>query len=134
MSDPFTIIGLNGQPMVVTEEQLSALPFDTLWGLRQRNPTQSIQATLAPIEHRVFAQEYTREHPWAAPALALATPAYAGAKGMGYESSDPLTTAPTFRQVGQGLMGVAEGLGGATMDAVNAAFGRKAAPGTTMFN
>jgi hypothetical protein len=66
------------------------------------------QAALAPQEHRAFAREWTQENPLVAvPSLLAATPLYAAAKALGFMHG---RTKPTLHQVGQGYMGIYDGL------------------------
>jgi hypothetical protein len=66
------------------------------------------QEVLAPQEHRAFAREWTQENPLVAvPSLAVATPLYAAAKALGLVGA---RTKPTLNQVGQGYMGIYDGL------------------------
>ena len=63
---------------------------------------------LAPQEHRAFAREWVQENPFVAvPSLAVATPLYAAAKALGLIGA---RTKPTMHQVGQGYMGIYDGL------------------------
>lgn len=106
----YTLIGLDGRPTQVTEEQLASMDNATLLMLRERNKDEVSQKLLAPYEHRAFAREETQRNPLMAAPIALATPLYAGAKALGLIGS---RTGPTLNQVGQGLTGVGEGLAGA---------------------
>lgn len=66
------------------------------------------QETLAPREHRAFASAWVQENPLVAvPSLAVATPLYAAAKGLGLMSG---RTKPSLYQVGQGYAGILDGL------------------------
>jgi hypothetical protein len=117
----YTLTGLDGKPMQVTEDQLSGMDHATLYNLRSRNQDPAMQALLAPYEHRAFARQATQENPLMSAPIAVATPLYAGAKALGIAGrADPgtPTTPPTMRQVGQGLLGVGEGLVGAARGAI----------------
>lgn len=111
----YTLVGLDGKPMQVTDDQLAQMDHSTLYQLREVNKSPELQILLAPYEHRAFARQASQENPAMALPIALATPLYAGAKALGYkgESGSAATTPPTMRQVGQGLLGVGEGLVGA---------------------
>lgn len=81
--------------------------------LRERYKTEnpSLYEWLAPFEHQAFAREWTREMPWlAAPSLAVATPAYAVAKGLGFMTNQGEATPPSWEQVFRGYKGIWQGL------------------------
>lgn len=102
--------GADGKPVSYTTDQLAEMDHATLYALRDKNSdNKAVSATLAPYEHRAFAREATSENPAMAVPIALATPLYAGAKALGF-MRDGGTTNPSFNQVGQGLIGVGEGV------------------------
>ena len=87
---------------------LSNLDHATLYMMRARAQDQALQDLLAGYEHRAFAREAVAEKPWMALPIALATPLYQGAKLVpGLMNS---RSKPSFSQMGQGLLGVYEGL------------------------
>ena len=65
------------------------------------------QALLAGREHRAYARETVKEDPLMALSLLVATPAYQLAKLGGLTNS---RSAPSLSQMGQGLLGIGEGL------------------------
>ncbi len=79
---------------------------DALTGLGYR-PKSEIQKFVAPYEHEAFAREWVQDDWKAAPALAVATPAYAGLKAVGWK---PNSTPPSLAQVGAGYKGLWQGL------------------------
>ena len=113
MSGEYTITGLDGRPMVVTDEMLSGLGHATLYNLRERNKDPSLQNVLAGYEHRAFAREYVRDNPWMAPSMAVAVPAYTGYKQI---FDTQARSKPSLSELGQGMMGVGEGALGAVAD------------------
>jgi len=115
----YTLVGLDGKPMQVTDEQLASMDNGTLMQLRHINKAPELQTLLAPYEHRAFSREQARENPLQAPGLAIITPAYAAAKATGLISG---RTQPSMRQVGQGLLGVGEGVIGAVKDGARKLF------------
>ncbi len=66
-----------------------------------------LQALLAGREHRAYARETVQDNPLMALSLLVATPAYQLAKLGGMTNS---RSAPSFSQMGQGLLGIGEGL------------------------
>ena len=65
------------------------------------------QALLAGREHRAYARETVADNPLMALSLLVATPAYQLAKLGGMTNS---RSAPSLSQMGQGLLGIGEGL------------------------
>lgn len=66
------------------------------------------QARLAPLEHRAFAREWTRENPLVAvPSLAAAIPLYTFAKALGIVKA---RSPASFAEVREGYRGIYEGL------------------------
>jgi hypothetical protein len=66
-----------------------------------------MQALLAGREHRAYARETVQHDPLMALSLLVATPAYQLAKLGGMTKS---RSAPSLSQMGQGLLGIGEGL------------------------
>ena len=66
-----------------------------------------MQALLAGREHRAYARETVQHDPLMALSLLVATPAYQLAKRGGMTNS---RSAPSLSQMGQGLLGIGEGL------------------------
>ena len=77
--------------------------------LRRRKlaQTQAEQDILAGREHRAYARETVQGNPLMAVSLLLATPAYQVAKLGGLTGS---RSKPSLSQMGQGLLGIGEGL------------------------
>ena len=78
--------------------------------LRLRNslaPNDPRHAQLAPLEHAAFAREATAENPLSAIPLALAIPAYTGAKAVGLtDARSPATLEEVllaYQGIGRGL-------------------------------
>ena len=113
MDNPDESIEINdyqGRKQRINRLMLASLPHAALSLMRDYNPTNKLaQAMIAPYEHQAFAREATAENPLMAIPIGLATPLYAGAKSLGM-MTDSSTTAPTLGQVGQGLLGVGQGL------------------------
>lgn len=112
----YQIIGLDGKPTVISEQELASLDHSTLLRLRERNPDTNLQKLLAPYEHRAFAREATKENPLMAAPIAAATPLYAAAKGLGLIGGRSGAGNP-LGQMKAGFTGVAEGLVGAARQA-----------------
>lgn len=88
----------------LTPEQLAALDHATLYAMRgYLRPDQ--QNAVAPYEHRAFAREEVSQHPMMALPVAAGALAYQPYKMLMGARSDP-----SFNQMGQGLLGVGEGL------------------------
>jgi hypothetical protein len=89
----------------LTPEQLAALDHATLYQARAHIPKEQ-QNQLAGYEHRAFAREATEENPL------MALPIAAGAVGYPFYKMlmSPGRSDPSFNQVGQGLLGVGEGV------------------------
>jgi hypothetical protein len=66
-----------------------------------------MQALLAGREHRAYARETVADNPLMALSLLVATPAYQLAKLGGLTNS---RSSPSMSQMGQGLLGIGEGL------------------------
>ncbi len=110
----YQVVGADGKPASVTEDDLAGMDWGTLLALRRNNP--DLQEVLAPFEHRAYARETTRERPLMGASLAVATPLYAAAKGLGLIGSRSGAGNPVG-QVSQGFKGIGEGLVGAARDA-----------------
>ena len=65
------------------------------------------QDLLAGLEHRAYARETVQANPLMALSLLVATPAYQADKAIGATNS---RSAPSLQQMGQGLLGIGEGL------------------------
>lgn len=65
------------------------------------------QSLLAGFEHRAYARQAVQDNPLMALSLLVATPAYQVAKVLGTQNS---RSAPSLHQMGQGLLGIGEGL------------------------
>lgn len=85
------------------------MSFAELRRLRDSLPDPKAQEFLAPYEHRAFAREYMSQNPLMGLGLLGAIPGYQMAKGLGLIGSRTGFTNP-FRQMGQGFMGIGEGL------------------------
>lgn len=117
MNGTYTITGLDGKPMVVTDEMLAGLNFKTLNGLRKVNPDQQLQNLIAGYEHRSFAREYLKENPWMIPSVAVATPGYTAMKALPKEwTGNRSRSQPSLSELKQGMIGVGEGALGAVSD------------------
>lgn len=86
---------------------LATLDQPTLLGMRKRATTQEEQDRLAGYEHRAYARETVQQNPYMALSLLVATPAYQLAKLFGTTNS---RSRPSLSQMGQGLLGIYEGL------------------------
>lgn len=91
-------------------DDLPRLDHAELYRMRAAAKDKELQNLLAGYEHRAFAREAVAERPWLAPSLLVATPLYQLAKLAGTQNS---RSAPSMSQLGQGLLGVGEGLLGA---------------------
>jgi hypothetical protein len=88
----------------LSPEELQRLDHATLYSARGYVPREQ-QNLLAPFEHRAFAREAVQENPLMALPIATGSLLYQPYKAlMGSRS------APAWNQVGQGLLGVGEGL------------------------
>lgn len=84
------------------------LDHATLYRMRREAKDKAMQDLLAGYEHRAFAREAVAENPFLAPSLMVATPLYQLAKMIpGLMQS---RSSPSWGQMGQGLLGVGEGL------------------------
>jgi hypothetical protein len=89
----------------LSPEELAQLSHAALYMARARAPKEQ-QNQLAGYEHRAFAREATQENPL------LALPIAAGAVGYPLYKMlmSPGRSDPSLNQVGQGLLGVGEGV------------------------
>jgi hypothetical protein len=87
-------------------EKLSKLDHATLYMMRARAPKE-MQGLLSPFEHQAFAREAVQENPLMALPIAAGTLAYQPYKMLMGARSEP-----SLDQVGRGLLGVGQGLGG----------------------
>jgi hypothetical protein len=85
-------------------EQLAAMEHARLYMMRQNAPA-AMQNTIAPYEHRAFAREATQEDLSNALPIAAGTLAYPF-----YKMAFGARSEPSFNEVGQGLLGVGEGI------------------------
>lgn len=88
-------------------KDLAAMPHALLYSARRYVPKEQ-QGTISPYEHRAFAREAVQENPWMALPVAAGTLAY-----QPYKAIMGARSAPSLDQMGQGLVGVGEGLWGA---------------------
>jgi hypothetical protein len=86
---------------------LSGMDHASLYMLRARAPKE-MQGLLSPYEHQAFAREAVQENPLMALPIAAGTLAWPVYKTL----VSPGRSAPSLDQVGQGLLGVGQGLGG----------------------
>lgn len=95
--------GENGIP---TEDELSKMPWLDLMELRSKLKSKEDQNAVAPFEHRAYAREQAAEGAYPALQQAVGSVFYTPVKAVtGGSRSDP-----SFREIGQGLLGVLEGL------------------------
>ena len=95
----------------LTAQQLSGLDHASLYAARQYIPKEQ-QGEISPYEHRAFAREATRENPWMGLPIAAGTLAYQPYKILTGKSR----SGASLDQIGQGLVGVGEGMWGAFQD------------------
>lgn len=91
------------------------MDWDTLYGLRLQNRDPQFQQQIAPYEHRAFAREQVAANPSLAPVYAVAIPGYQAFKSLFGTSRTPAS----MSQIGQGLLGVGEGLGTAAAQRID---------------
>lgn len=90
-----------------SEDQLAIMPWEALYSLRSRKDLSTEdQNYLAPFEHRAYNREFT-EGGAEGVQNALLTVGYTPYKMV---TSGRTRSQPSFREVGQGLLGVVEGL------------------------
>ncbi len=85
---------------------LASMDHASLYNARAKAPKE-MQGLLAPYEHRAFAREATEENPLLALPIAAGTLTWPLYKML----VSPGRSDPSLNQVGQGLLGVGEGLG-----------------------
>ena len=86
-------------------EQLGRMDHASLYSARQYVPKEQ-QGDISPYEHRAFAREATQENPWMGLPIAAGTLAYQPYKML----TGQARSGASLNQVGQGLLGVGEGL------------------------
>ncbi len=94
---------------LLSQKDLSSVPFDQLLALRQAAPS-SEQQRIAPYEHRAYARETVQSDPLAALSMAINIPAYQLAKLLRLVPSDERSTPASFDQLIEGYKGILEGL------------------------
>lgn len=99
---------MNLEDILKMRREMESMPHDSLYQMRSRLPDREMQRAVAPYEHRAFAREWTQENPLNALALIPAIPGYQLYKMFTDESRSGVD----FNQIGQGYMGMGEGLGG----------------------
>ena len=77
----------------------------SLYSARQYVPKEQ-QGDISPYEHRAFAREATQENPWMGLPIAAGTLAYQPYKML----TGQARSGASLNQIGQGLLGVGEGL------------------------
>lgn len=92
-------------------QELAKLDHASLYAARQYVPREQ-QGDISPYEHRAFAREATTENPWMGLPIAAGTLAYQPYKMLTGKSR----SGASLDQVGQGLIGVGEGLWAAARD------------------
>lgn len=98
------LLGLLQQDPNKLAALLAEMDHAQLYQMRARAPKE-MQGLLSQYEHRAFAREASQENPMMALPIAAGTLAYQPYKAlMGSRS------APSMSQVGQGLLGVGEGV------------------------
>lgn len=90
-------------------DPFSRMSFHELRELRASLPDPQAQQFLAPYEHRAYARELMKQDPVKGLGLLGAIPGYQVAKGLGLMGSRTGSSQP-FQQMGQGYMGMGEGL------------------------
>lgn len=98
------ILGLLQQDPNKLAALLAEMDHASLYQMRARAPKE-MQGLLSPYEHRAFAREASQENPLMALPIATSIPLY-----QGYKAVMGARSAPSMSQVGQGLLGVGEGL------------------------
>lgn len=87
---------------------LARMRWAQLLELRKQHADPQTQNLLADYEHRAYAREDVADDPWKAPFYAAMVPGYQALKllrgGQGSRSD------ASWRQLGQGLIGAAEGV------------------------
>lgn len=99
-----------GMPLP-TPEQMARMEQWQLLGLRKQYRDQPTQDQLAGYEHRAYAREAVAENPLMAISELVATPVYQGAKLLPRSITGLRSRSnPSWSQMGQGLLGIGEGL------------------------
>lgn len=94
-----------GRGEIPTEEALASMSWPDLIALRKKLSSRYDQNAIAPYEHRAYAREFSNT-PMEGVQNFLSTLAYTPFKSVvGSSRSDP-----SFKEMGQGLMGIYEGL------------------------
>jgi len=94
-----------GQGEIPTEEALATMSWPDLLALRKKLGNRYDQNAIAPYEHRAYAREFSNT-PMEGVQNFLSTLAYTPFKTVvGSSRSDP-----SFKEMGQGLIGIYEGL------------------------
>jgi len=102
--------------MKLSPQELGKMNHASLYSARQYVPAEQ-QNAISPYEHRAFAREATAENPWMGLPIAVGTLAYQPYKMIQGQSR----SGASLDQVGQGLLGVGEGLWGAFQEKMNTA-------------
>jgi hypothetical protein len=88
----------------LSPEQLAAMEHAQLYMMRQ-GASPAVQNQIGPYEHRAFAREATQDD------LSNALPIAAGTLAWPlYKMAFGARSQPSFSEVGQGLLGVGEGI------------------------
>lgn len=98
------LLGLLQQDPNKLAALLAEMDHASLYQMRARAPKE-MQGLLSPYEHRAFAREASQENPLMALPIAAGALAY-----QPYKAMMGARSAPSLGQVGQGLLGVGEGL------------------------
>lgn len=93
-----------------TDDQLAGMSHADLYRLRNLFADKLAQNRIAPFEHRAFAREAVTENPLLSIPIALATPIYQGYKALPLGARS--RSDPGWDQIGQGLLGIGEGIAG----------------------
>ena len=109
----------------LSKDQLAKLDHASLYAARDYLPREQ-QGEISPYEHRAFAREATQENPWMGLPIAAGTLAYQPYKILKGQSR----SGASLDQVGQGLLGVGEGLWGAFRNQMQSIQNRIADKGT----
>lgn len=107
--------------------QLGGMDHASLYNARRYVPKDQ-QGDISPYEHRAFAREATQENPLLALPIAVGTLAYQPYKMLTGQSR----SGASLNQVGQGLLGVGEGLWGSFQEGMRSISNRIASTGKEM--
>lgn len=106
-----SLIGPDGQPTRMTNDQLALLDHPTLLQLRKLNPDQNAQNLIGGYEHRAAAREAGSSNPMLGVSYGAAIPLYQITKMLPREMTGLQSrSSPSLSQMGQGLMGAGEGI------------------------